>query len=245
MEKLIIHPIPIMYGNFPYAKSRMTYLHYLDEDLKIYCFIWYIEGAKEKVLVDAGSTAETVAGIYADEDINLVQTLEEGLGKYNLKPADIDTVIVTHLHWDHIGLAHKYTNARFIIQEDELNDAKSYKVPTEGYIPALYNDLNFEVVKADVPVIDGISVMLTPGHSAGAQSVAVETEKGVAVIPGFCCIRENFEPREDIRKKNPFIVPGVHINVPQCRESMLKVIKAADIIVPLHGLEYVTLDTVP
>lgn len=245
MEKLVIHPIPLMYGTMKYAKSRMTYMFNLDEDIDVYSFIWYIEGAKERVLVDTGATAETVAEIYPEEDITPVQSLEEGLGKYNLSPADIDTVIVTHLHWDHIGLAHEYINARFIVQEDELNAARNFKVPIGGYIPALYEDLNFEVVKGDAPIIDGIKVLLTPGHSAGSQSVAVETEKSVAVIPGFCCIRENFEPREAIRKKTPFIVPGVHINVPQCHESMLKVIRTADIIVPLHGLEYVTLDTVP
>jgi N-acyl homoserine lactone hydrolase len=245
MEKLIIHPIPLMFGFWKYAKSRMTYLYNLDQHINVYCFIWYIERAKEKVLIDAGATAETVAGVYPDEVITSVQSLEEGLGKYHVSPADIDTVIVTHLHWDHIGLAHKYINARFVIQEDELNEARRYSVPTEGYIPALYKDLNFDVVKGDVQVTDGISVLLTPGHSAGGQSITVETEKGIAVIPGFCCIEENFEPPEGVREKIPFIVPGVHISVPQISESMVKVIRAADMIVPLHGLKYVNMDKIP
>jgi N-acyl homoserine lactone hydrolase len=100
-------------------------------------------------------------------------------------------------------------------------------------------------VKGDVQVTDGISVLLTPGHTAGGQSIAVETEKGIAVIPGFCCIEENFEPPEGIREKTPFIVPGVHISVPQISESMVKVIRAADMIVPLHGLKYVNMDAIP
>jgi N-acyl homoserine lactone hydrolase len=246
MEKLIIHPIPLMYGDFKYAKSRMTYLNYLDEDIRLYCFIWYIEGTKgEKILIDAGSTAETVARMFPDEGNIHIQTPEEGLKKYNVSPADIDRVIVTHLHWDHIFLAHEYVNARFVVQEDELNAARNSDGEDPGYVPALYEDLNFEVVKGDVQITDGIKVLLTPGHTAGGQSVAVETEKGVAVITGFCCIRENFEPREEIRKKTPFIIPGAHINVPQSRESMMKVINTADIIVPLHGLEYVTIDKIP
>ena len=245
MEKLTIHPIPLMFGFFKYAKSRMTYLYNLDQHINIYCFVWYIEGAGERVLVDAGATAETVAEIYPEEMITPVQSLEEGLGKYNISPADIDTIIVTHLHWDHIGLAHKYVNARFIVQEDELNEARRYSVPTGGYIPALYEDLNYDVVKGDVQIMKGIKVLLTPGHSAGGQSVAIETKKGTAVIPGFCCIEENFEPPESIREKTPFIVPGVHISVPQISESMVKVIRTADMIVPLHGLKYVNIDTIP
>ena len=73
MEKLTIHPIPLMFGFFKYAKSRMTYLYNLDQHINIYCFVWYIEGAGERVLVDAGATAETVAEIYPEEMITPVQ----------------------------------------------------------------------------------------------------------------------------------------------------------------------------
>jgi glyoxylase-like metal-dependent hydrolase (beta-lactamase superfamily II) len=179
------------------------------------------------------------------ETITPIQTIEEGLAKFGLQPDDIDIVIVTHLHWDHIELARMFVNAKFIVQEDELNAARNAKYPVEGYMKELFEGLNFEIIKGDAQVIEGIKVLLTPGHTAGGQSVAVETEKGTAVIAGFCCIRENFEPSEAIRKNMPFIVPGIHISVPQASESMLKIMQVADIIVPSHELEYCTVDTIP
>lgn len=246
MGKLTIHPIPLLKVVDRFGKPKMTYLFNFGEDVHTACFVWYIEGAKEKILVDAGPTYETtIKRGRSKETVQLVQTLEEGLAKFNIKPADIDKVIVTHLHWDHIELARTLVNAKFVVQEEELRVARDPELAGEGYVQELFEGLDFEVVKGDVQITEGIKVLLTPGHTAGGQSVVVDTEKGNAVLPGFCCIRENFEPSEEIRKKVPFIVPGVHMDVPQSRESMQKVIETADIIVPLHELEYLYIDTIP
>jgi N-acyl homoserine lactone hydrolase len=246
MGKLTIHPIPLLKVVDRFGKPKMTYLFNFGEDCHTACFVWYIEGAKEKILVDAGPTYETtIKRGRPKETVQVVQTVEEGLAKFNVKPADIDKVIMTHLHWDHIELGRKFVNAKFVVQEEELRVARDPELAGEGYMQELLEGLDFEVVKGDVQITEGIRVLLTPGHTAGGQSVVVETEKGKAVLPGFCCIRENFEPPEEIRKKTPFIVPGVHIDVPQARESMLKVIAAADIIIPLHELEYLTIETIP
>jgi glyoxylase-like metal-dependent hydrolase (beta-lactamase superfamily II) len=246
MEKLKIHPVPLFIIADRYAKPKMTYLQYFGEDVHVYCYTWYIEGAEKKVLVDTGGTAETVVARGRPKDsVTHVQTLEEGLAKYNLKPDDIDIVIITHLHWDHIELAYKYKNATFIVQEEELNTASDPDLAGEGYIQDLFKGVNFATLKGDTPIMNGIKVLFTPGHSTGGQSVAIETEKGTAVIPGFCCIGENFEPDEEIKKKTPFIIPGIHLSVSKARESMVKVIEAADIIIPLHEPKYADVLTIP
>jgi len=246
MGKLIIHPIPLLRVIDRFGKPKMTYLYNFGEDVDTCCFVWYIEGANEKILVDAGLAYDTtIKRGRPKELVTAIQTVEDGLAKYNLTPADIDKVIITHLHWDHIELGRKFVNAKFVVQEEELRIAKDPELAGEGYVQELLTGLDFETVRGDAQITDGIRVMLTPGHTVGGQSVVVETEKGNAVFPGFCCIRENFEPREEIRKKVPFIVPGVHIDVPQCQESMRKVIEAADIIVPLHEFEYLNIDTIP
>jgi N-acyl homoserine lactone hydrolase len=246
MENLTIHPIPLFIVAAKREKPRMTHLFYSGEDVQVCCYVWYIEGAGENILVDAGGTAETVVARGRPREwITQVQSLEEGLAKFQLKPGDIDTVIVTHLHWDHIELARKLVNARFIVQEDELNAVNNPDLADPGCEKDYFEGLNFEVVKGDTQITRGVKVLLTPGHSAGGQSVAIETEKGIAVIAGFCCIRENFEPGEEIRKTTPFILPGIHIDAQQAHDSMLKVIQAADIIIPLHDPEFAHTDRIP
>jgi N-acyl homoserine lactone hydrolase len=73
-------------------------------------------------------------------------------------------------------------------------------------------------------------VLLTPGHTVGGQSIAVNTSQGKAVITGFCCNEQNFPAQ------GPVVPSGVHINVIDAYESAQRVKEMADIIIPLHDL---------
>ncbi|MGD8925110.1 MAG: hypothetical protein PVG64_09250, partial [Syntrophobacterales bacterium] len=86
-------------------------------------------------------------------------------------------------------------------------------------------------VKGDAEIVPGIRVILTPGHTPGGQSVAVETEKGTAVITGFCCNGNNFP------SVGPAVTPGVHLNAIEAYESAQRVKEMADILIPIHDLE--------
>ena len=129
-----IRPIPL-YKIFGPVYTTMLHMVY---NLKVpgprASYIWYIEGPREKIIVDAGSlpTAMNPQPLRfppSDKPSETIQSLEEGLSKVGLKPEDIDTVIVTHLHGDHIHLARKYKKAKFIIQKAELEFARNPHVP--------------------------------------------------------------------------------------------------------------------
>jgi hypothetical protein len=61
--------------------------------------------------------------------------------------------------------------------------------------------------------------------------VVVPTSEGRAIITGLCCNAENFPASGGI------IPPGVHLDVIQAYESMVRVREEADILIPLHDLE--------
>jgi N-acyl homoserine lactone hydrolase len=86
----------------------------------------------------------------------------------------IDTVIITHLHWDHSGDNRLFKSARIIIQESELQYARSPDAAGEC-LPGIA-DLTYDVVSGDAEVARGVKVMLTPGHTHGLQGVLVEGE---------------------------------------------------------------------
>jgi N-acyl homoserine lactone hydrolase len=225
----------------------MTYLVDFGQDLQTCCYVWFIQGAESKILVDAGATIEMamVRGL-PREALEKIQSLEEGLARLNLKPGDIDIVILTHLHYDHVQLATQFVNAKFIVQRDELNFASNpHASATQFYNKELFAGLKYEVVNGDKQITDGIQVLLTPGHTAGGQSVAIKTDKGIVVITGFCSIRENFEPNEEVRKIMPLIVPGIHLNTMQAYDSMLKVKNAADIIIQNHEPTFADIGKIP
>lgn len=245
----VIRPIPLfkMENLSPYL---MTYLMGFLPPQNVVCYVWYIEGPEKRVLVDAGGTLEGMGlflrflgtGATGTE----IQSLEQGLSKVGLKPEDIDIVILTQLHTDHVELAHKFTRAKFIVQKRELDFALNpHPAVVAFFNKELFEGLDFEVVDGDKEIVDGVRVLLTPGHTAGGQSVAVKTDAGIAVITGFCCIRENFEPPEVLAGIAPVLTPGIHLDALQVFDSALRVKEIADIVVPLHAAEYIGRDRIP
>lgn len=245
MPEHVIRPIPLVKTTG--TPDKMTYLVNFEGIGPRAIYTWYIEGPKEKVLVDTGALATGLIPQplrFPGGGGEQIQSLEEGLNKVGLKPEDIDIVIVTHMHEDHIQLARKYPKARFIVQKAELEFGRNPH-PVQGftYLKDTFDDVNFEVIEGDKEIIDGVRVVLTPGHSPGAQSVVVETAKGRAVITGFCCKRTNFNPPRELGV--PVIPPGIHLDVIQAYDSMIKVKDLADIIIPLHDAEFIEKDRIP
>jgi glyoxylase-like metal-dependent hydrolase (beta-lactamase superfamily II) len=186
------------------------------------------------MLVDCGIAVDA----YAERGLNqqAIQSLDEGLAGLGLRPEDIGIVILTHLHWDHVGLAHRFPRAKFVVQKAELDYALNpHQACAELFDKRMFADLNFEVIEGDREIIDGVRVISTPGHTPGGQSVAVNVKGGTAIITGLCCIQENFEPPPDMKAKGfEVLVPGIHIDIEQAYDSMLKIKRMADIIVPAH-----------
>lgn len=82
----------------------------------------------------------------------------------------------------------------------------------------------------------------TPVHTDGGMSVVIDTEKGKAVITGFCVIRAIFEPPKEIRAiEMEVIPPGTVVNTFDAYDIMLKIRGLADasfpcMSQPLRGL---------
>ncbi len=234
MANCVIHPVPLV--EIALDKSVMTYWLNYGQPIRVTGYVWYIEGAGERILVDAGSSAEYVSrlrGIPAKD----IQPLDSGLDKLGVSLSDIDLIILTHLHYDHVAQASQFPKARFLVQRDELEFAQNpHPVFASVYIKELFEELNFEVVNGDTKISEEVSVLSTPGHSPGGQSVSIKTAQGVVIIAGLCTIRENFEPSSPVTL--PVITPGVHINALKAYDSLLRVKEMADVVVPLHEPEF-------
>ena len=234
MSNCIIRPIPLFQTRSD--KSRMTYYFNFGQQITLVNYVWYIEGASRRILVDAGGSSEFISsGGVAVEDI---QTLDSGLSKLGLDFSDIELIILTHLHHDHVAQVSRFPRAKVLIQRDELQFAQSpHPATTQWFLKKFFDELNFELISGDVEISKEISVLRTPGHSLGGQSVAIKTEQGIVVIAGLCTIRENFEPPRSIRKLTPLIPPGLHINVLDAYDSMVRIKQVADIVVTPHDPE--------
>lgn len=238
-----IRPIPLCKGFRD--RSQWTYRLNYGQKVATCSYVWYIEGLKERILVDAGVNAPLfrARGI-PDEDI---QSLEEGLGKLGLVLRDIGIVLMTHLHWDHVALASSFSDAKFIVQKKEYDFAiNPHPAVASAYDKELFRDLNIELIEGDKEIARGIKVVLTPGHTPGGQSVAIDTPEGLAVITGFCCSLENFFPPAEARAKGMDIVaPGIHMDLLRAYDSVARVKEMADIIIPLNDPKFMEIDRIP
>lgn len=243
MTELTIHPLPLV--KIKTVRGIMTYLVNIAEPLECYEYIWYIEGLKKRILVDAGGPAETFVrrGFPAEN----IDSPDSALKKVGLSPEDVDIIICTHLHYDHIEFGHMYKNATFIVQKTELAAAfDPHPIQKASYLPKeTLKGLNFEIVEGDTQIVEGVKVLFTPGHTLGGQSVVVHTSRGKVIISGLCTIRDNFEPPEQVRHLMPVITPGHHLDAREAFTSLKRIKEEADIVIPLHEAEFAFRATVP
>jgi N-acyl homoserine lactone hydrolase len=247
MNTYKIHPIAI--GTKVFDKSMMTYQYNNGKNFTIPIYSWYLEGGGKNILVDTGEMSP-IQSEEREKAINgKIFQFEEGLAEFGLKPEDIDIVIHTHLHNDHCENDYKCTNAKFFVHEKELESIHNphpldYRY-LEDYIEDIEENNQIEIVKKDCEIVPGITVMHTPVHTKGGLSVIIETKKGKAVITGFCVIKENFFPPNEIKAMEMEVVPpGTVVNTYDAYDIMLKIKEMADIILPLHEPEFASIDTI-
>lgn len=228
MRQYVIHPLVV--GANETDQGIMTYLKGYGKRIYLPIYVFYLEGGPEKILVDTGLEQFMVPKGLEEEYGLKVQEFEDALATCGLKPEDIDIIIHTHLHNDHCENDYKCTNARVYVQKKEYEFFQDPHPLDHRYFPDLLDDVEVVQVDGDQEIVEGIQVLLTPGHTVGGQSVAVNTSQGKAVITGFCCNEQNFPA------SGPVVPSGVHINAIDAYESARRVREMADILLPLHDL---------
>ena len=233
---LTIHPL--VPSRIAVEAGRITYLRNYGRSLMLPCPFFVVTGGSEPILIDTSGAAEVMSGLRS-EPVEHVMDFDEALAQVALAPEDIQLVVHTHLMYDHCANSMHLPNAKFVVQEKELAFARNpHPMYAGAYQSHLFEGLPFEVVDGDVELMPGITLLFTPGHSPGIQSVAVKTDAGLAVVTGFCCTLENFSPRVNeawVTDIVPDVIPpGFHTDMQQAYESAVRVKEMADIIIPFH-----------
>lgn len=235
-----VYPIPVC--QITMNKGAFFFLHMNEYGKKVTIpvYVWLIEGGEEPILVDTACSAEEFwkYTLFA-EDIKDIIPIEEALPAAGISLSEIKTIIITHLDADHILNAKKVPNARLIVQEKEMRFARNpHPFFAKKYHPHLYEGLDWETVSGDKEIAPGVEVIYTPGHTAGSQSVAVATELGRVVIPGLCSIDGNYSTDE-------VSIPDMHFDPFQAYESVVRIKRMADIVLPTHSQSLVHTKSIP
>lgn len=163
------------------------------------CTITVIQGQKT-ILVDVGAPWER-------------DLLIDLLNAYGLSAHQVDVVVCTHGHSDHVGNLNLFPDALLIVGYDICH--------RRAYLP-------HQLWREDFAIDGDVHVTATPGHSGEDVSVFVSTGDGRYAVVG-----DLFECADDLANE---ILWREHSRFPAAQEQhRTRVLHCADIIIPGHG----------
>lgn len=216
-------------------QSMLTYTAGVGTIVRIPRVIWVLRGPTT-VIVDTSVAAGQRAAEFIGESMERTPDQEppNALRLAGVDPADVEFVVLTHLHWDHAGNCDLFPEASILVQEAELRYAispgrffrKSFLAPQSGWGIPPYLVPNLVTVPGARQILPGLRVIPAPGHTPGSQAVVVDTRHG-----SFCIAGDAISTYRNIDADLP---PGYHVNVDESMESMDRLRAAADHLLPSH-----------
>jgi len=187
----------------PEAVQQILWLHphYADEhgNIKTQIQSFLIEADGKKIVVD-GCTGDGRDRPSLPDLSNLHTGFMERF-KEVWHPEDVDIVLCTHMHFDHVGWntysaggkwIPTFPNAQYIFSEREFNywntkPEKEMKDDLMGFdesILPVYKAGLVRLVPDDYRITNEVSLIPTPGHTPGHVSILIESGSQSAVISG-------------------------------------------------------------
>jgi glyoxylase-like metal-dependent hydrolase (beta-lactamase superfamily II) len=161
-----------------------------DGPVRMSYYFWVLQPpVGPPVIVDTGFDPELA------DQMNRPWTITPAaiLDKLGIDGAQVEQVVVTHLHYDHIGNLNLFPNARFTVAECEL-DFWSGPVAKRSHFAAHADPRGVDhllragaegrlrLVEHELTVTPGVTVERVGGHSPGQLIVSVATAEGRVLL---------------------------------------------------------------
>ena len=169
-----------------------------------------LKGNGHTIMIDTGTNeSDPVTKAYhARDGVENWQPPEKVLAKIGVRPEEVDTVLLTHAHYDHMDNLAAFPNAQFYIQERELlgwtwamTREKRFRAPNMAMKPQNILDALKLADEGRMHLVDGVVRDILPdidlhpafdGHTFGSQIVAVHAGEDVLAFVGdVMYMREN------------------------------------------------------
>ena len=198
--------------------------------LQLYYGCFFVRSRGQTILVDTGMGP----GPHPDRD-NRTGDLLNQLKKEGVSPDDVDIVVHSHLHADHVGWnldisgekpMPNFPNARYLVprgdwehftKPENLDSALQVK----DYVVPLQELGLMELIDSEHIVNDELTTLATPGHTLGHQILLITSQGEKAMIVGDLL-------HSKVQVQEPDWCAGVDIDKPASRSSRESVLQKAE-----------------
>jgi len=197
-------------GPFTSKLAMVLWMEGWDQEIERNYYFWAIRAKSgETTLVDTGTGPTEANRRKLKNYVNPV----DALARLKVKPDEVTRVVITHIHFDHVGgmeiFPKAFPKAKFYVQRKELDfwirNPIAKRRPFQGITDPIANKAlaslegtkRLVVVDGDKSIAPGMTLLLAPGHTVGLQAVMVNTAKGKVILASDCAhIHRSF--KEDI-----------------------------------------------
>lgn len=156
------------------------------------------------------------------------KTLASQLAQLGVQPSDLRYIAISHAHPDHAGNVEMFPQTMLLVQQAE------YTWPGANNAPRFKPGHPVTTVHGDMDVFgDGsVTLIATPGHTPGHQSLLVELPKSGALLLSGDAI--HFRSNWDYRR-----VPSINVDKERTLASMQRI---ADLLAQRHAQLWINHD---
>jgi glyoxylase-like metal-dependent hydrolase (beta-lactamase superfamily II) len=235
----------VRYGRLESTKGDLFYRYgsYGEPDLTVEMayYFWILQNGGETVVVDSGF--EPGAGSRRGREC-LVDPIV-ALRTLGVDPESVRTVIVTHLHYDHVGNLAAFPNADLIVPRRELEfwtspiamalQFAAHVEPDDiGYLQRAAADGRVRLTAGTEEILEGVTAIQTGGHSAGQQLTVVDGAGGQVVLAS-----DAVHFYEELELERPFAVMHDLERMYLAYGVLKDFARAGAVVVPGHDPEVV------
>jgi glyoxylase-like metal-dependent hydrolase (beta-lactamase superfamily II) len=190
-DKYEVHAL--RYSTRGASKAHEFFRHELygvpDELLGMDYFFWLLRNDERTVLVDCGFDRERAAAKKRFQDTDPLELL----ARMDVRPGEVDHVVISHMHYDHVGNVELFPNATFSIAREEYDywsgpygNRELMTVVVDPEEMRIVQDLErqerLHLIDGSEQLFPGIVVTRLGGHTPGQVMVDVGTDSGQVVL---------------------------------------------------------------
>jgi len=199
-------------------------------------FVWLVRGPGREIVVDTGFSAAAAARRQREH----LRCPADALRLLGCEADEVRDVVITHLHYDHVGNFELFPAAAFHLQDREMQYATGRHMGAGVFRNAFDVEDVVGMVRSnyagrvrfhdgDAQIAPGVSVHLVGGHTLGLQVVRVRTRRGWVVLASDA---SHFYA--NMEQARPFPIVASVIDMVQGYARLRSLADSMDHIIPGH-----------